>query len=66
MIDALRITSPAHRRPLVGLLRSWLETQRSRQQLARLDTRMLDDIGITPGDAAREAGRPFWDVPRGR
>ena len=37
------------------------ETMRTRRQLARLDDRRLDDIGLTRCEAAAEAERPFWD-----
>jgi uncharacterized protein YjiS (DUF1127 family) len=33
---------------------------RSRDELLRLDDRMLKDIGITRVDALYEAGKPFW------
>ena len=44
----------------VGLVRRWRERSRQRQQLARLDRRMLRDIGITPDEAERECNKPFW------
>lgn len=44
---------------ILGVLASW----RSRQALDRLDSRMLDDIGVTPEAAAKEARRAIWDVP---
>jgi uncharacterized protein YjiS (DUF1127 family) len=44
----------------VGLLRRWRERSRQRQQLARLDRRMLRDIGVTPDEAERECNKPFW------
>lgn len=31
-----------------------------RRALAALDARMLKDVGITTGDAARESAKPFW------
>lgn len=37
---------------------------RSRQHLAQLDDRLLNDIGLTREDAAREAARRSWDAPR--
>lgn len=36
---------------------------RQRRGLARLDERMLRDIGVSPQEAAREAARPLWDAP---
>jgi uncharacterized protein YjiS (DUF1127 family) len=31
-----------------------------RRQLARLDDRLLRDIGFDPEQARREAAKPFW------
>ena len=47
-------------------LATWIAVARERSQLARMDTHMLRDMGIDPADAAREAARPFWDLPEGR
>lgn len=41
-------------------MRTWSERRRSRHDLARLDERLLRDIGLTPGEALREAAVPFW------
>ncbi len=43
-----------------GLLH-WLETARSRRDLAGLGDAALKDIGLSRADAEREARRPFWD-----
>ena len=34
----------------------------TRLLLAEMEPRMLADIGISHGQAHREASRPFWDV----
>lgn len=51
------------RRSLAGCL-DWLRAgyARSRQRaaLARLDARLLADIGISPAQARQEANKPFW------
>jgi uncharacterized protein YjiS (DUF1127 family) len=55
-----------HRRPVdtlrstLALLRYWCERLRQRRQLARLDARLLRDIGITVAEAERECNKPFW------
>jgi uncharacterized protein YjiS (DUF1127 family) len=41
-------------------LRAWRQRSRGRAELARLDERMLRDIGITPGDVWEEINKPFW------
>ncbi len=52
LIDALRAA--------VALVRLWHRRARERQQLARLDHRMLRDIGVARAEAARECDKPFW------
>ncbi|MFD0979056.1 DUF1127 domain-containing protein [Tropicimonas aquimaris] len=37
---------------------------RQRRDLAMLDDRALDDIGISRYEAQIEAARPAWDVPQ--
>lgn len=44
----------------VALLALWHWRARSRGQLARLDDRMLRDMGIRREDARAEASKPFW------
>lgn len=41
-------------------LGEWTRRARARRELARLDARMLRDIAVTPSEAARECGKPFW------
>lgn len=38
----------------------WIRRYRSRQQLARLNDRMLSDIGLNRSNALAEARKPFW------
>lgn len=38
----------------------WVQRYRSRQLLARLDDRMLSDIGLSRADAYAESDKPFW------
>lgn len=47
-------------RALLALVRLWRARCRQRAQLARLDARLLRDIGVTPADAEREINKPFW------
>ena len=43
-------------------LQQWRRRRRERAELARLDDRMLRDIGITRGDVWQEINKPFWRV----
>lgn len=45
-----------------AFLREWLHRRRYRAYLAAMDDRGLRDIGLTRGDAEREAERPFWEA----
>ena len=40
----------------------WLERRRQWQDLRELDDRLLADVGISPEQAFRTAGRPLQDV----
>ena len=44
-------------------LRRWQQLAEQRRQLAQLDERALQDIGLSRADALRECDRPFWDDP---
>ena len=55
---------PSSRLPLLALISRVLATRRERAQLARLDRRLLADIGLSPDMAETEATRPLWDVPQ--
>ena len=41
-------------------LREWRQRKNGRLELARLDERMLRDIGLTRFDAEYEINKPFW------
>ena len=41
-------------------LREWRRRKNGRLELARLDERMLRDIGLTRFDAGYEINKPFW------
>jgi uncharacterized protein YjiS (DUF1127 family) len=45
---------------LVETVQIWLERMNSRRELARLDDRMLQDIGIDRADVDLEVEKPFW------
>lgn len=44
----------------VATVKTWTQRSRSRRQLTQLDAYLLDDIGLTKADVARESEKPFW------
>lgn len=50
----------ASRQPPQRGLRRWIARHRERGALAALDGRLLRDVGVTPSEARRESGKPFW------
>ncbi|WP_206201917.1 DUF1127 domain-containing protein [Terasakiella sp. SH-1] len=38
----------------------WLQRQRKRRELAQLDDRILEDIGLTQKEIEAEISKPFW------
>ena len=44
----------------VVVLTKWDERRRTRRSLGALDPHLLQDIGLTKGEARLEAERPFW------
>ncbi|OED50321.1 DUF1127 domain-containing protein [Leisingera sp. S232] len=49
--------------PLSNRLRQRMAAWRQRRQLARLDARALEDIGVTRAEAEAEARGGFWKAP---
>ncbi len=45
---------------LLALITTWRRRLRQRDDLMKLDERLLEDIGVSPGDAAAEWRKPFW------
>ena len=39
---------------------SWRDRARTRRALNQLSLEMLEDIGVEPYEAMREASKPFW------
>jgi len=48
----------------IALLREWRRRSVERDELARLDERMLHDIGISASDVDYEVRKPFWRSSR--
>ena len=47
---------------LADVVLSWQDRAAQRAALARMDARILKDIGVTRSEALREARRPFWQA----
>ncbi len=47
-------------RSVMETVRLWQERAVARDHLARLDDRMLQDIGLSRADVMRETDKPFW------
>lgn len=62
MTTLARSLPAPYRRPRLSVL-AMLDVWRQRRALARLDARMLADIGVTEAEALKEAARPIWDLP---
>ena len=45
---------------LLALFALWRYRRHARADLARLDDRMLADIGLTRAEADMEVAKPFW------
>lgn len=45
---------------LGSVLRTWQQRMIQRIDLADLDDHLIADIGLTRGQVAREASKPFW------
>ena len=58
-----RVAGPSLRHVLSlvrDTLQQWGQRRRERAELARLDDRMLRDIGVTRVDVLVEINKPFW------
>ena len=54
---------PLRRHGLFARLWQMASLRRQRLDLARLDDRLLCDIGLSRTEAETEAARPAWDAP---
>ena len=42
------------------ILAAWRQRARERRELAQLDRRTIQDLGLSPGEVQFEASKPFW------
>jgi uncharacterized protein YjiS (DUF1127 family) len=47
-------------RRLLATVVSWQQRYELRRHLLEMDTRLLEDIGLTRAKALQEAAKPFW------
>jgi uncharacterized protein YjiS (DUF1127 family) len=47
---------------LAQAVSDWRERTRQRYTLARLDDRLLRDMGLTRADVDQEVSKPFWQA----
>ncbi len=45
---------------LLAVLNTWKENYYSRQALRKLNSRQLDDIGLSSDQVRKECKKPFW------
>jgi uncharacterized protein YjiS (DUF1127 family) len=45
---------------LLSLLREWRRRRLGRAALCHMRADELRDLGLSPAEAAREGGKPFW------
>lgn len=64
-ISAIRpkIASIPQSQGIWARISTMIAVQRQRRVLGTLETHLLDDIGLTSADAAKEAKKPVWDAP---
>ena len=46
--------------PISGHFATWVDRTRMRRHLARMEDRLLRDIGLSRLDAKREINKPLW------
>ena len=51
---------------IIQAIRAFLQHRRELDELSRLDSRQLADIGLTAGDLARYSNFDVWFPPRSR
>ncbi len=64
IVTQVRPAPYRHRASLLDWLLARVALLHQRRQLAQLEPHMLEDIGVTEGEAQTEAKRPFWDAPQ--
>jgi len=58
--DSLATIVGHHLNHVLDTVAEWHQRAVSRRELAQLDDRMLQDIGVSNVDVEREISKPFW------
>ncbi|MFK0573929.1 DUF1127 domain-containing protein [Endozoicomonas sp.] len=58
--NILHKTAASYFSELKGQCQLWQYRVEGRQNLAKMDARLLKDIGLTESDRLREISKPFW------
>ena len=58
--EAFRSGVDAWLRRCGAVLGTWMARARQRRALRELDSRLLDDVGLTRAHVRRECAKPFW------
>lgn len=66
VLSRLSVPTISGWRAAPSLVRLWLDVWSERRTLARLDARILADIGLGEGEVSSECRRRFYDLPRAR
>lgn len=59
---AIGVRARAALAALAEALSDWHERAEQRRTLARLDDRLLRDMGLTRSDVEHEVSKPFWQA----
>lgn len=54
------VSLSANKESLKAIIVLWIQRHQQRKALAKLDQRLLDDVGLTPEAVAKEIAKPFW------
>ncbi|MDV7339682.1 DUF1127 domain-containing protein [Terasakiella sp. A23] len=58
--EKVQIQAKAGILALVQTFETWVERYKSRRALAKLDDRLLQDVGMSAADVYAETQKPFW------
>lgn len=63
VIEGFAVLTRRGRFSILRFVSQMIAVRRQRAELAQAPDHLLQDIGLTRGEAIEEAQRPVWDVP---